>query len=133
MKLDGSGPKQKPGRKPTKQPKVYVMPGFDAAGNIVNATRLGRGKPSEAVLEHRRVVTLPIGETYDYNKHGLGERDPADDVALADFRAARKAREDAAKAAKEAAKAASAPAAAPANPVSAEVTILATNTETVTV
>jgi hypothetical protein len=136
MKLDGVTPKQKPGRKPTKTPKVYVMPGFDATGNIVNATLIGRGRPGEDKLAYRRVVTLPIGEAYDFAKHGPGERDPADDAALDAFILARDARKEAQEAAKktlaDARQAAKVAASAPAAPVSTEVTVGA-ESDTVTV
>jgi ElaB/YqjD/DUF883 family membrane-anchored ribosome-binding protein len=108
FKKDGVTPKAKPGKKPSNETmkSFYVIDGIPL---------VQRGRPSPEVSAKRRVVTMPKYEVYDSNIHGLGERDPADDVMvetlnakmanLAKEKADAIAQKEADKAAKELAKA----------------------------
>ena len=71
-------PRGKPGRRPGATGKKAV----GKTVYVFENQALGRGKPSDAQLAGRMVVCLQPGENYNPAVHGLGMRDPQDDIKL---------------------------------------------------
>ncbi len=74
LKKDGTPAKTR-GRKPgstngSRKRSLYIW----------NGSPLGRARPSLDVIKSRTKVTIPFGESYDQRVHGVGSRDPNDDI-----------------------------------------------------